>query len=130
MLYCRDTARELRHDWGQIMQNDHSGGGVLTGLIFSTIFLLAIGSLSWAPRMRIVEGALVTTHIVVPAIADAPAVADARAGYGLASESSMPVKLAPRRGFAHRSRAWSAAGTKPWRRADAFAARKLPRPRT
>ncbi len=108
------------------MQNDHSGG-VLTGLIFSTLFLVAIGSLSWGPRMRIVDGTLVTTPIVVPPAAGA---ADASAGYALAGESSVPVKLPARRGFARRSHARSSSGSEPWRRADAFAARKLPRPRT
>jgi hypothetical protein len=106
------------------MQNDHSGG-VLTGLIFSTLFLLAIGSLSWAPRVRIVDGMLVSTPIV--AAADA---ANTNAGYALASESSVPVKLAPRRSFAHRSHASIGAGSTPWRRADAFATRKRPRQRT
>ncbi len=106
------------------MQNDHSGG-VLTGLIFSTLFLVAIGSLSWAPRVWIVDGALVTRPNVVPPAAGA---ADASTGYTLASESSVPVKLVPSRSFARRSHARSGSGSEPWRRADAFAARKLLRP--
>lgn len=105
------------------MQQDHSGG-VITGLIFSTLFLVAISSLSWAPRMRTAEGTIVAAPAVPPR-ASSPAAG----GYALASESSITVKLSSRRSFARKAAAARDARRKLWR-SSFVAVRRPSAPRT
>jgi hypothetical protein len=102
------------------MQQDHSGG-VATGLIFSTLFLVAISSLSWMPRVHIAESTVMTPAPHEPS--------GGPRGYALASETSVAVTLAPRRGFARRATASREARRKLWR-SSFVAVRRPSAPRT